>query len=149
MEPMKTEEILKLWEEDAQINQLKLTEELVKIPKLHHKYFSILLGEKQRLRALEISYAEVYKERFEHYTQGPAKEDKPAKWTGLPAKGLSSKKSEIEMYISADENIIKVNIKIGDQKEKIELLESIINLINNRSYHIRNIIDWTKFQAGS
>ena len=58
-------------------------------------------------------------------------------------------KADIPMYIDADEDIIRMNLKIGLQMEKIELLESIIKTIMNRGYLIKTAVDWTKFTMGA
>lgn len=115
----------------------------------------MLIAEQQVLRALDMSYKILYKEKFEFYTQGPSKEtakQKPLRWTGansFPAKGLSSSKKEIDTYVEADEDVIKVNLKIGTQREKIQLLESILGMITNRSFQIKHIIDWEKYRGGA
>lgn len=146
---MKPEEIFKQWEVDSTIDPTNITGEHLKIPKYHHKYLQFLLHERQVLRALEYKYRLLYRDKYEFYDQGPSKETQ-LKWADavLPSKGAASTKKELEMYIDADKDIISAAIKIGDQKEKIELLESIINMINNRSYHLQNIVKWEKFRAG-
>ncbi len=133
---------------DCILDILKLTQTQTDVPKLHNKYYRILIHEKEQLRAYEFAYARLYKEKFEFYTQGPSQRVQWKDQVSLPAKGLSSTKREVDMYITADEQIIALNIKIGDQKDKIELLEDIIKEINNRNFEIGNIIKWEKFKAG-
>jgi hypothetical protein len=58
-------------------------------------------------------------------------------------------KGDIPMYLDADDDIINITLKVGLQQEKIELLESIIKLVMNRNYIIRNAIDWQKFTMGA
>jgi hypothetical protein len=53
------------------------------------------------------------------------------------------------MYIEADEDIIKLSLKIGVQQEKIDFLESIIKTIINRGYNIKSAIEFIKFTNGS
>ena len=53
------------------------------------------------------------------------------------------------MYMDADEDIIKLSLKIGVQQEKIELLESIIKTLINRGYNIKTALDWQRFINGS
>ena len=58
-------------------------------------------------------------------------------------------KSDIPMHIDADSDIINLTLKIAYQKEKINLLESIIKSIMERGYIIKNVIDWQKFTNGA
>ena len=85
-------------------------------------------------------------EKYEFYSQGPNEESKAKGWK-FPAKGMILK-SDIGMYLDADEDIIKLSLKIGLQQEKIELLESIIKSFNSRGYNIRATIDWIKWTNG-
>jgi hypothetical protein len=48
----------------------------------------------------------------------------------------------------SDKEIIEMNLRIGYQLEKIELLDSIIKSIMNRNFIIKNAIEWTKFTQG-
>jgi hypothetical protein len=53
------------------------------------------------------------------------------------------------MYIEADQDIIKLNLRIAMQQEKVDALESIIRSINNRGFLIKNAIEFAKFQVGA
>ena len=46
------EQLLSMWEEDAGIDKVNLDREATNIPKLHHKYLTILLD----IRAKKIAY---------------------------------------------------------------------------------------------
>ena len=63
------------------------------------------------------------------------------------AKGMILKQ-EVQWYMDADKDIIDVSLKIGIQQEKIEMLTSIVQTLNNRGYQIKNAIDWLKFING-
>ena len=143
---MKIEEILDLWSKDSNIDKTELDNESLKIPKLHHKYYQILIGERMIMRNLENEMKALKLEKHEFYTQGPNEETKVKGWK-LPAKGLILK-SDIPMYMEADKEILDLSFKIGIQQEKIEILESIIKTFNNRGYNIRAAIDFIKFTNG-
>lgn len=144
---MKLEDIYELWEKDSQIDRTELGDEALKIPKLHHKYFQILLGERLTLRKLESEMKQLKLDKYEFYTQGP-NEDTIAKGWKLPPKGMILK-SDIPMYLEADNEIVNQSLKIGLQQEKVTFLEDIIKSLNNRNYIIRNAIDWQKFTMGA
>jgi len=140
------EEIYELWHKDSVIDKTELGDESLKIPQLHHKYFKIYSNERLLLKKFESDFKTLRLEKYEFYTQGPTKETQERGWT-LPASGKILK-SEVNTYIEADKDIIKISLKIGVQQEKIELLDSIIRTLNNRGYNIRAAIDWYKFTMG-
>lgn len=143
---MKLEEIYDAWKQDSQIDRTELGEESIKIPKLHHKYFQVYSSEKLLLRKQESDMKKLKLQKYEFYTQGHTEETRSLNWE-LPAKGLILK-SDIPMYIEADDDIIKLSLRIGMQQEKVELLESIIKSLTNRGFQIKAAIDWSKFTMG-
>ena len=58
-------------------------------------------------------------------------------------------KTEISSYIDADEDIFKIKRNITVMQEKINYLDSVIKMINNRGFQIKSAIDWIKFKSGS
>ena len=61
---------------------------------------------------------------------------------------FSELKSDIQMYIDSDKDIIDSNLKVAYCKEKVDFLEAIIRTLNLRSYQINNAINWEKFKVG-
>ena len=144
---MKLEEIQEVWSIDSEIDDFELDAELLKITKLHSKYYKMFSNENMMLYKLESELKLLQLDKFEFYTQGNTKETMEKGWT-LPAKGMVIK-SEVPMYMEADRDIIKLNLKIALQREKVEFLESIIKTFNNRGFNIKSAIEFRKFQAGS
>lgn len=143
---MNINEITSLWKEDVNIDITELSKEALEIPKLHHKYYQILINEKMLLKKHEYEYKKLKLDKYEFYTQGPSEETIKKGWE-LPAKGIILK-SDIPMYMDADPDLINLSLKISYQQEKIDCLESIIKSIMNRGFLIRNAIDWQKFTMG-
>ena len=144
---MKIEEIMDLWQEDANIDRTELGDAALIIPKLHHKYYKIFVNERMVLRKYEAEMKTLKLDKYEFFTQGPSEETKDKGWR-MPAKGLILK-SDIPTYMDADSDIINLNLKIGLQQEKVDLLDSIIKTIINRNFIIRSAIDWQKFTMGA
>lgn len=144
---MKTDEILDLWKDDSGIDNTEIGDEAINIAKLHHKYYQILVNEKRMLKSYEAKMKQLKLEKYEFFSQGPNEETQAKGWK-LPAKGIILK-SDIPMYLDADNDIIELSLKIGVQQEKIELLDSIIKIIMNRGYHLKVFIDWQRFINGS
>jgi hypothetical protein len=143
---MKFEDILSSWEQDSVIDRTELADESLKIPKLHHKYYSIYVAEKAMLRRLESDLKKLKLEKYEFYTQGPTEETKEKGWR-MPARGMILK-ADIPMYMEGDQDVIDLSLRIGVQQEKVELLESIIKSFQTRGYIIKSAIDFLKFSMG-
>ena len=143
---MRFEELFSEWEKDSVIDKTELADEAIKIPKLHHKYYSLLSKERASLKRLELDMKHLKLDKYEFYTMGP-NEDTPKDWK-LPPRGMILK-TDIPMYIEGDKEIIDLSLKIGLQQEKVDLLESIIKSLTNRGFQIKAAIDWYKFTMGA
>jgi len=143
---MNINDIYELWEIDSHFERDELTEETLKIPKLHSKYLRILSEERLRLKTFESLYKKLFRLKHEYY-RGDLDGDtlKQMGWSQNPLKIL---RQDLDMYIQQDEDIIDMSNKVTLQKEKISLVESIMQQISNRGYQIKSIIDWEKFKAG-
>lgn len=144
---MKLEDIYQLWREDSIINREELGDESLRISKLHQKYHEIFTNERLTLRGYEAKLKELKLDKYEFYTQGPTQETMDKGWA-LPPVGRILK-AEVSHYLDADKDIIEMNLKIGLQQEKIELLNSIIKSLMNRNFQIKNAIDFMRWQSGT
>lgn len=144
---MKLEEIYTMWTKDSEIDTTELSNESVKIPKLHNKYFMIYMEEGMRLRKMRAQYKQL-KLLKEQYYKGELDIDelKEHGWKPQPLKIL---KNDILTYIEADNDIIDLSLKIGAQEEKVSYLEAIIKMINNRGFQLKTALDFERFRTGS
>jgi hypothetical protein len=132
---------------DANIDQSNLDLESLKIPQLHGKYLNIFSDEKLILKKLESDRNVLIKNKWEWYTGRMSQEDlKRLGWDPFPLKIM---KQDLDVYLLADEDMIKITAKIDYQKEKVDYLESVLKALNNRNWMIRNAIDWRKFLSGA
>lgn len=144
---MTFEELFNEWKQDSEIDSTDLSTESLKIPKLHHKYYMLMIAEKASLKKLEAQYKQLKLAKYEFYSQGHTDETRKLGWE-LPPKGIILK-ADIPMYMEADKDIVDLSLRIGVQQEKVEFLESIIKSFQTRGYLIKNSIDFLKFQAGN
>lgn len=144
---MKLDEILIMWKDDSDIDISELGQEAIKIPKLTQKYYEILIKERMILRKYEFEFKLLKLDKYEFFTQGP-NEDTISKGWELPSKGLILK-SEIQMYIDSDKDIIDMSLKIGIQQEKVEALETVIKSLKDRGFNIKAAIDDIKMKLGA
>lgn len=144
---MKLEDIFAEWDVDSEIDSLKLDKYSIEAAKLHSKYARYLSNERLLLKKYESEYKQLKLEKMEFYVDGPTEEQMKLGWV-LPPKGRILK-SDAQMYIDADKDIVNLSLKIGLQQEKVEVLKSIIDVISKISFNIRSAIDWQKFISGS
>lgn len=144
---MKLTEIFEEWKKDSTIDRTELGNASLHIPLLHGKYYKMLCDERTLLKVRKDEYNKLLKVKHE-YLLGLLDTDeiKQRGWNPQPLKIL---KADLPLYINADEELSTIDARIGVQQEKVELLESIIKVIINRGYSIRNAIDWEKFKAGA
>lgn len=143
---MKLDDILNLWSEDCIVDKTELSDEALKIPKLHSKYLRIYTEERLALRKLEEDKRELIKTKHDYYRGTLPEEDLRANgWEPFQYNVL---KSDIPMHIDADQDVIKTNLRIAMQQEKVDTLESIIKSISNRGFLIKSAIDFEKFKVG-
>jgi hypothetical protein len=50
--------------------------------------------------------------------------------------------------MEADEKLNKIDMKIRYYDTMLKFLEEIIKTVSNRTYQIKNAIEWHRFQAG-
>jgi len=143
---MKLDEIFGNWDEDSVINQAELGRESLKIPKLHHKYFRMFSNERLILRKIETDFKRLVLLKTEYYL-GTLDADtmREKGWKPNPLRIL---KTDVQLYIDADPDIIETTLRIGVAKEKIDVLESILKNILNRGFQIKNALDYLKWTSG-
>ena len=141
---MNLEQIQEMWEKDSKIDPDNLHDESLKIPQLHSKYYTLyntitLLREKAREQ-----YSKVRLERYNYYT-GKATAEVYAE---EPFPYKVREKDAIQRHLEADDKMNKIDMKIKYYDVMLKFLEEIIRAISNRTYQIKNAIEWNKFQAG-
>tara|TARA_B100000287_G_scaffold241008_1_gene226525 strand:+ start:835 stop:1272 length:438 start_codon:yes stop_codon:yes gene_type:complete len=143
---MKLEEIQELWNRDRDIDIEELAIESSRIPQIHDKYLKIYIDERIRLKGLEFELAKMVRTKTDYYSGRMAQEDlEKYGWEPFLDKIL---KTEISSYIDADEDVFKIKRNITVMQEKINYLDSVIKMINNRGFQIKSAIDWIKFKSG-
>ena len=143
---MKLEEIQELWNKDRDIDIENLATESVKIPQIHDKYLKIYIDERIRLKSLEFELAKMTKLKLEYYAGTLSKEELlEHKWEPFLTKVI---KTERYSYLDSDEDIFRIKANITLMQEKINYVEAVIKMINNRGFQIKSAIDWIKFKHG-
>lgn len=138
------EKLQEMWEKDSVIDIDNLHTESLNIPILHSKYFNIyntilLLkkrGEQQRKN--------IRHERYEYYS---GKAD-PDIYVENPFPKKIRDKDTMQKYLDADERLSQASLKIDYYDTMLSYLEDILKMIHNRTYQIKNSIEYMRFQSG-
>ena len=138
------EKIQSMWQEDCKIDIDNMHEESIKVPQLHSKYHEILNNLiLLRTKAQKIQKS-VRHERYEYYS-GKAE---PEVYEKEPFPKKVRDKDALIRYMDADDRVSDANLKVEYYDVMINYTESILKQISNRTYQIKNSIEWHKFQAG-
>ena len=139
------EQILKLWEKDADIDQTEPGKELLKIPKLHNQYLSILTKHKIASKKAHFDYLRMRKVKIEYYSGRMDQEDLE-KYGWQPFAFVL--KSDINAYLEGDSDLIKLLEKKVYHEESVSVVESIMSELKQRTWQLRDFISWEKFIGG-
>ena len=141
---MNLETIQSMWSKDAQIDQDNLHDEAAKIPSLHAKYFDLYNNIKLlRERSITVDN-KIRLERWNYYS---GKSD-PEVYQAEPFPYKVREKEALKRYMDADEKVQQSTLKIKYYDVMLTYLEDIIKQVGNRSYQLKNIIDWHNFRSG-
>lgn len=144
---MNFEDLKKHAERDMKVDDTQLDLESLKIPQLHNKYLNFLQEERFNLKKMGFDFASLRRSKWEFYTGKMSEED--LEKNGWEPFDLKILKSDVDMYLDADSDMILMKQKITYQEEKVFYLESVIKEIGQRNWEIRNAIEWRKFVSGS
>ena len=140
---MNINEIENLWEEDSKVDPDNLHLESIKIPSLHAKYHQIHNNISLLKKIEENKLATLEKEKWLYYSGKSSPEvykEKPFDHRVM--------KQDLDKYLRSDEDIVKVITKIQYFQLMLNYLESILKTLHNRTFVIKNAIDWSKFVSG-
>ena len=138
------EEIQKMWVKDSHIDMDNLHDESIKVPALHAKYFEMYNTVVLLKKKAEQSRKNVRHERYEYFT---GKAD-PDVYLENPFPKKIRDKDTLQKYLDADDKLSQISLKVEYYETILNYLESILKMIQNRTYQIKNAIDFLKFQAG-
>ena len=138
------EAIQEMQEKDAKIDRDNLHDESLNIPSLHAKYFQIyntifLLRKKAEQQRKNIRH-----ERYEYFS---GKAD-PDVYIQNPFPKKIRDKDTMTKYLDADEKLSNASLKIEYYDTMLVYLESILKVIQNRTYQIKNAIEFMRFNSG-
>ena len=141
---MNLENLQDMWRSDSKLDEDLHDNDSLAIPQLHMKYMEFHNQYSLMKKERDIEMKRLIKEKWLYY-KGKA----PSSiYKEMPFDLKLTTKEEISMFIEADEDIGKLKYKIEYIDQVVFFLDSVLRMINNRTYHIKNAIEWKKFQSG-
>ena len=136
--------IQKMWEQDSKIDPDNLHTESLNIPILHSKYFEIhntilLLKKKAEQQKKNIRH-----QKYEYFT---GKAD-PDVYLENPFPKKIRDKETLQGYLDSDEKLSQSSLKVDYYETMLIYVDSILKMISNRTYQIKNAIEFMRFTAG-
>ena len=141
---MNLENLQDMWRSDSKLDEDLHDNDSLAIPQLHMKYMEFHNKYSLMKKERDIEMKRLIKEKWLYY-----KGKTPSSvYKEMPFDLKLTTKEEISMFIEADEDIAKLKYKIEYIDQVLFFLDSVLRMINNRTYHIKNAIEWKKFQSG-
>ena len=141
---MKLEELQNEARNDlAIVNQERLDQESYKNQNIKPKWLEYKTKYDQLLIIAKADHQRMYRQKWEYYG---GKAD--AKVYAAKPFDLKVLKTDLQMYINSDEDILNLQGKIAYYESIIKYIEGVIKSIDNRGWDIRNDTDWKKYEAG-
>ena len=140
---MNLEELKLQVSQDLRVDDEHLDTESLKNQEIKAKYLDHKSKFELLLFKAKGDYKRLYREKWEYYG---GKAD--AKIYASKPFDLKVLKTDLGVYISADEEIIDAENKIGYLETVVDYVKGVIKSVDNRGWDIKNAIEWKKFEAG-
>ena len=138
------DKIQEMWEKDAKMDPDNLHTESLNIPVLHSKYYEIYNNIYLLRKKAEQQRKNIRHERYEYFS-GKAE---PEVYVDNPFPKKIRDKETMQKYLDADEKLSGVSLKIDYYETMLRYLEEILKQITNRTYQIKNSIEFLRFTSG-
>ena len=141
---MTLDEIQAQADKDLVIDDTELDTESLKTPILHNKYLQYYNKFNLLLKKSQWEEKTLQREKWEYYT---GKSD-PSVYKEKPF-DLKILKADVHIYMDSDDELQKSDQKAAYLKQVVSYLEQVLRSINNRTFLIKNAIEWKKFTSGA
>lgn len=144
---MTLEQMRNEWTADCEIDELDLSKAAGRSPHLHSKYINELIQVKLKLTKTTFDLAQLRVKKSKYFRGEMTQEELvELGWEQWQYRTL---KSDVESLVDADSDVQLIQTRVEFLRTTIYFLESVLNEIKSRSFHIRNMIEFQKFRAGA
>jgi hypothetical protein len=133
-----------MWANDSKIDPDNLHTESLNIPVLHSKYYDIYNNLMLLRKKAEQQRKNIRHERYEYFS---GKAD-PEVYIDNPFPKKIRDKETMQKYLDADTKLSGISLKIEYYSVMLSFIEDILKMISQRTYHIKNSIEFMRFNSG-
>ena len=141
---MTLEELQQSVNKDFKLDDTQLDVESVNIPLLHNKYLIHFNKFNLLLKKAEYDHKTIIRDKCEYYT---GKAD-PHVYKQRPF-DIKVLKADVHIYMDSDPDLQKADQKVAYLNQIVKYLEQVLRGVNNRTFLIKNAIEWKKFTSGA
>jgi hypothetical protein len=142
------DELLAEWDLDSDMDDNHISDESIRVPKLHAKYIRYLMQAKLKSTKYQNDFNVLKKTKFRYYRGELSREElKELNWEQW--QGVKPLKSELDQFLEGDIDLNNMKVKIEYLQTMLYLLESILGQIKARDWQLKNILEHKKFLAGN
>ena len=142
-------DILAMWKVDCVIDKNHIDDASLEAIRCHAKYLEFLGIVKGLRHKKEQQQHILLRDKWLYYSGKMTQPEMDERhWPYDPFKGARVMKSDYPKYFEADTELQASEEAIAKLKTTQETLEEIVGTLRWRSQHLKNIIDWRKFEAG-
>ena len=134
-----------MWANDSKIDPDNLHTESLNIPVLHSKYYDIYNNLMLLRKKAEQQRKNIRHERYEYFS---GKSD-PQVYIDDPFPKKIRDKETMQKYLDADTKLSGISLKIEYYDVMLRFIEEILKMVSQRTYHIKNSIEFMRFTSGA
>lgn len=142
------EEVKEEWKKDSIINQLKLNDEIVRVPLLHSKYLEYMIEFKAKRSSTNRKLNQL-KNLKRRYYRGELGKDELIEHGWDQWQGLKPSMSELNQLFELDSDLNELEERLNYWDTALNSVEYIMRAIQSRGYELRTLFDYHKFMEGS
>ena len=142
------EGLMEMWKKDSvmDLSTTELKDEFRRVPMLHSKYLDLLVHSRLSLKKCQDKYYKMKKLKWEYYT-GKLDEETLKEYGWEPF--ATKLKSDIAIYIDADEDLQKLKSSICMAEQMIDFCEKVLGEIKARTFQLRDVLTWERLVQGA
>jgi len=141
------DELMLSWATDAKIDETRLGSESIRLSNLHAKYIDVYKTQKLRTQKLQNDCNKLSRLKFRYYSGhlNATEELKELGWEPMREKYL---RADVNIMVDGDPDVMEIKNKLQYAELFVDCCEKIIKEIHQRSFNLRNAIEWEKFTQG-
>ena len=140
-------EILEEWGKDAAVDESRVPEELLKIPKMHSKYVRYRAENSLLAKKRMTDYEKMRAVKWDYYSGVMPKEELDDRgWK--PYLYTAKAKDSLERCCAKDQDLNNILLLKAVNDEAVEICTSILRELNARTYQLRAWCDYQRFLLG-